>query len=456
MSAQEFDAFETNTFGFNLPCRQFVIAAERTRERRLPMVDEFILRTLLVVKSIPADRLARFFGFEGRDLGIAISDLQSRGLVSVDGDNLGLHPSAREMFRTSAEDAPTITVAEPLNADVWFDLVTKHMVSGRGLRNVQYLVQIPARQQLDESEARRAFHDNFRDYLRIARNDQKADQWSLYSILDVHAGRYSFVQVGGSERLTLQGVPRLEPSLHLRDGEDRGRTRQLTEAMVAELRKLDHVAPSQASFGEFARMFSQRDCARWLGPQGTFDLAAWYQDEMGAGLAHTVPLVGYPYVERNRRAVADLLEDAPLDVNGDQRWQAWWLRPGGSMWGATEDVPSTLEALRGVVRARSKRGTLSSVLVSPASIADQVSRGYARVFEMGVRAPVKKVPTALEVILVADCVAVVSVMVALSDSVSVPIGYATADEARVRCIRELSSIGELVREGTRLWPQANR
>ncbi|MHA6829423.1 hypothetical protein ACQUJV_24905 [Ralstonia pseudosolanacearum] len=118
----ENNTFETNTFGFNLPCRQFVIAAERTKERRLPMVDEFILRTLLVVKSISADRLARFFGFEGRDLGIAVSDLQSRSLVTVDGDNLGLHPSAKEMFRTSTEDVPTITVAEPLNADVWFDL----------------------------------------------------------------------------------------------------------------------------------------------------------------------------------------------------------------------------------------------------------------------------------------------------------------------------------------------
>ena len=109
MSTAENSTFETNTFGFNLPCHQFVIAAERTRERRLPMVDEFILRTLFVVKSISADRLARFFGFEGRDLGIAISDLQSCGFVMVEGNNISLHPSAQEMFRTSDEDAPTIT-----------------------------------------------------------------------------------------------------------------------------------------------------------------------------------------------------------------------------------------------------------------------------------------------------------------------------------------------------------
>jgi hypothetical protein len=456
MNMKENDAFETNTFGFNLPCRQFVIAAERTKERRLPMVDEFILRTLLVVKSISAERLARFFGFEGRDLGIAISDLQSRSLVSVDGDNLSLHASAKEMFRTSTEDAPTITVAEPLNADVWFDLVTKHMVSGRGLRNVQHLIQLPPRQQLDEAEARTAFHDNFRDYLRIARNDQKADQWSLYSILDVHAGRYSFVQIGGSEKLTLQGTPRLESHLHLRENDPKGRGRQLTEAMAAELRKLDHVAPSQASFNEFVRMFNHRDWSQWSRPDGTFDLAGWYQQEMDSNSGDTVPLVGYPYVERNRRAIADLLEDAPLDLRGDHRWQTWWLRPGGSLWGATEDVPATLEALRGVIRARSKEGTLSSVLVSPASTADQLSRAFARVFDMGVRAPVKKVPTALELVLIADCVAVLSVMVALSESVSVPVGYATMDEARVRRIAELGGIRDLVRDGTRLWPQVNR
>jgi hypothetical protein len=36
------------------------------------------------------------------------------------------------------------------------------------------------------------------------------------------------------------------------------------------------------------------------------------------------------------------------------------------------------------------------------------------------------------------------------------VGYATIDESKVRRIAELSSLSELVREGARLWPQANR
>jgi len=456
MNMDENNTFETNTFGFNLPCRQFVISAERTKERRLPMVDEFILRALLVVKSISVDTLARFFGFGGRDLGIAVSDLQSRSLVTMDGNNISLHPSAKEMFRTSTEDAPTITVAEPMNADVWFDLVTKHMVSGRGLRNIRHLIPLPLRQQIDEAGARAAFHANFRDYLRIVRNDRKADQWSLYSILDVHAGRYSFVQIGGRELLTLEGAPRLESYINLREADSKGRGKQLTEAMSIELRKLEHVSPSQASSNEFARMFNHRDWSQWFRPDGHFDLARWFQQEMNGSSVGTVPLVGYPYVERNRRAITSLLEDTPLDLGGDHRWQTWWLRPGGSRWGATEDVPATLEALRGVIRARAKGGTLLPVVISPASVTDTLSRTFTRVFDVGVRSPTKKVPTALEVVLIAERVAVVSVMVSLSDSVCVPIGYATNDEARVRRIAELSGVGELVREGTRLWPQTGR
>jgi hypothetical protein len=318
------------------------------------------------------------------------------------------------------------------------------------------LIPLPSQQQLTEAEARTAFYENFRDYLRIAHNDKKADQWSLYSILDVHAGRYSFVQIQGSERLTMQGTPKLESYLQLQQQDQKGRARQLTEAMSAELSRLDHVAPSQASFQEFSRMFNHREWSQWFRSDGAFDLAGWYQSELREGSEHGVPLVGYPYVERNRRSIANLLEAAPLDMSGDHRWQACWLRPGGSLWGATEDVPSMLEALRGIVRARAVGGSLSSVLISPASTTDQLARTFSRVFDVGVRAPVRKLPTALEVILVAECVAVVSVMVRVGNSVHVPIGYATIDGTDVQRISESSGIAELVRNGVRLWPHSPR
>ena len=78
-------------------------------------------------------------------------------------------------------------------------------------------------------------------------------------------------------------------------------------------------------------MFNHLDWSGWFRPEGTFDLAGWYRRELENNPGRTVPLVGYPYVERNRRAIADLSEDAALDVSWHHRWQIWWLRPGGSL-----------------------------------------------------------------------------------------------------------------------------
>ncbi|WP_455154038.1 hypothetical protein [Cupriavidus campinensis] len=450
------ETFQTNTFGFNLPCRQFVIAAERTRERRLPMVDEFVLRTLHVVRTITAPRLARFFGFEGRDLGIVIADLQSRGLVVVEGETLALHASAKELFRTSDELAPTITVAEPMLADVWFDLVTKHMVGGRGLRNVPHLISLLVRQTLDESEARSSFHDNFREYLRIARGDKSADQWNLYSILDVHPGRYSYVQIGGSEILTLEPAPKLEARLQLDDYDRGGRTRRLTEAMTAELSTRDQAAPSQVSSNEFARLTGKENLGRWTRADATFDLVGWYSHELRSGVEITAPLVGHPYVERNRRLITSLLNEAKLDVDGEDRWDLWWLRPGGARWGATEDLPSTLDSLRSTIRARSKGGTLTTALVCPAAVSLKDAHLFQRIFDRGIHAPVGAAPLALEILIVANALAVVSVMVTLSPSVHIPIGYATIDEDTVKRVAELSRKSSFGSESTRLWPKVAR
>jgi hypothetical protein len=33
-------------FGFNVPCREFIIVAQVTRDKRMPVVDEFVLKAL--------------------------------------------------------------------------------------------------------------------------------------------------------------------------------------------------------------------------------------------------------------------------------------------------------------------------------------------------------------------------------------------------------------------------
>jgi hypothetical protein len=445
--------FHVNTFGFNLPCRQFAIAAERTRERRLPMVDEFILRALHLVETIPASRLARFFGFEGRDLGISIADLQTKGYVQVEGEAISLTQLGKELFRTSDESAPTITIAEPMHADVWFDLVTKHMVAGRGLRNVQHLIPIrgsSSREVFEADDARQAFHNHFRDYLRIARNDKNADQWSLYSILDVHPGRFSFAQIGGGEILTLTPAPKLETFLISTQLDYANRTRRLTESMIAELSGRSHVESSHAARSDYSRLAANRNLQQATGDDGLVDLLSWLRAEISASNGSTQPIVGYPYVEANRSTISRLLAGVKFD--GDT-WELWWLRPGGSRWGATEDLPATLELLRTTVRSSGRERGLATALLCPAGVGLHEASVFQRVFDRGLHAKPGQSSLALEILVIPDVLAVVTVVVALSPTVNVPIGFVTVDPQRVKAIVETSQIDEAISSSSRLWPQ---
>lgn len=453
---QSENVFQTNTFGFNLPCRQFVISAERTRDRRMPMVDEFILRALNIVESISATRLARFFGFDGRDLGIAVADLQSRSLVNVMGENLVLHPSAKELFRTSSDANPTITTAEPMNAMVWFDLITKSMVGSRGLRNVPHLIPLKVplgRDAFDVDAARRAFDANFRDYLKFVRNDKNADQWSLYAILDVHAGRYSYAQIGGSEQLSLGTTPKLETTLLRTELDNQVRTRQLTDAMATELGRLDNVQTSSAARADFSRILNSNAIERSTKHDGFLDLNEWIRLESLTD-GRSAPFVGYPYTEPNRRSLSAMLGRAEIRRSADEPWELWWLRPGGSKWGATEDLPALLEYLRGTVRGLTRSaGTLATTLVSPAGVPLKNALAFQRVFDRGFHAKPGKFSLALEVIAIPDVLAIVTVVVALSPTVSIPIGSMTTEPTRVNHIIETSRLDRSISEAMSLWPR---
>jgi hypothetical protein len=448
--------FQTNSFGFNLPCRQFAVSAERTTERRLPMVDEFILRTLYLVESISVAKLARFFGFEGKDIGIAISDLQARGLITIEDDLVKLHASAQELFRTSDESAPTITVAEPLNAHVWFDLITRHMVAGRGLRNVQNLITLraPEGATLNVNDARDAFHTHFRDYLRIVRNDKSADQWNLYSILDVHAGRYSYAQISGTEILNIDGNPSLETHLLTDQLDSSNRTRKLNEAMAAELSRREWVEPSQIARSEYSRLIGSDSLELATRQDRTVDLIAWIQSEDRVGSDESSWLIGYPYLERNRRKIATLVAELRPDLCGDR--ELLWQRSGGARWGATDDVSLTLEALRSSIRNIERGGLLRATLLTPASVPTSEAKLFNKLFDRGLFLQSGQSSPALEILVIPGIFALVSVLVRIGPSVAIPIGRVTVAQKEVERIFERSKLASIVSGAHQIWPQAHK
>jgi len=303
------------TFGFNVPCREFIFSAQVTRDRRMPMVDEFVLRCINACESLSVSKLTRFFGFSQGEMQIVLADLQSRSLVQLEADEVTLHPSAKEMFRTTDKHAPSMPSAESFGARIWFELISQSMVTSRGLHSVRNLIPlqpVAARNDMGEAFAREAFHNNFKDYVRKMRHVPHPEQWSLYAIVDVHAGRFSYAQIAGKEELTLGEKPKLQTTLLPTDVDRPTRLGLLTAAMSKALLSLDEPDPKDAGRTEWARLLGSDEINKVTRPDGYVDLGEWLRAAAQASdSGQRRNFVGYAYLDRNRQMLSGLMARLP-------------------------------------------------------------------------------------------------------------------------------------------------
>jgi len=448
------DTIPIKTFGFNVPCREFVISAQITRDRRMPMVDEFVLRALNVCESVSFSRLMRFFGFSASEMQIVLADLQARSLVSVDTNNVTLHPAAKEMFRTAGDGPPTITSVESFPARVLFDLISQNMVASRGRYNVKNLIAlkpIPARMDIAEGFAREAFNTNFHDYLKL-RGIKNADLWSLYAIVDVQPGRFSHIQIAGKQELSLGMHPKVETTLLPTEADRPNRLRLLTDAMAQALSVLDDPDPAVSARTEWSRLLASDSIERATTSDGFIDLQEWLRIVGAENNTEVRTFIGHPYLDRNRQALMSILGDIDFTAAiDDDVWSLSWYRPGGSSWGVTEDISQLLADVRAISRRRSINGGVTTTLVVPAGVGDRSARNFDRIFDRGLIARAGRTSSAIEAILISDVCAVVSVLVPLSSSVSVPIGLITVKSTDVQRIRERLRPDDQAPELTSLW-----
>src|SRR5208282_3863903 len=174
--------FEIDNIDFEVPCRRFTIRATITRDRQLPVVDEFLLRMLAVLERVPIRRLRGWFGFTEAEIETVLLDLERRAYVEAAPDG----------------GVPRLVEVAPLIDHIWFDLVSRNMVPRSRARSVDYLVRLreqPSARDLPERFAREAFEANFRDYARRVKRLPDADAVNIYAVSDVEAGTYAYQSV---------------------------------------------------------------------------------------------------------------------------------------------------------------------------------------------------------------------------------------------------------------------
>jgi hypothetical protein len=97
---------------FNVPCRRFTANLTVSKNERLPLVKEFVLRLIHIHRECDVDQLNAFFSFTERELAIVVKDLVDTGLVEFAGSYLSLTDETARKFETSEDGLPRISTVE--------------------------------------------------------------------------------------------------------------------------------------------------------------------------------------------------------------------------------------------------------------------------------------------------------------------------------------------------------
>jgi hypothetical protein len=299
--------------------------------------------------------------------------------------------------------------------------------------------------------ARIAFEQNFADYMRNVRRIPNPDNIALYSISGVEPGRFGYVVVKGREDLVLEPEAKLKPYMLEVDPSETWRYRPLSDALWDSYRRLTMPNPSGTALAEFARLSGDDTVSKSHAGKDFFDVIDWYDRQMAAAERDRQPIVGATYLDRNMRFLLSILEQAkpPSDKSID----LYWVRPLGTAWGATPDLEASITNIRGAVRRHSRSLRVKTRLFVPQARGENNKR-FERMFDAGYQLGSGILSPAIEVLLVSGICAVVSVPVALSEEISVPVGFVVFGSRRVAALESRLKV-EIAKGSSVLWDRSD-
>mgnify|MGYP003583629458 CR=1 FL=1 len=350
--------FEFNKVTFGLPIESYRVEAYITRDERLPVVTEYVLRLLRVCGAVTLAGLRNFFGFSDAEALAVVESLTRQGLVETSGESLQLSSYANERFdQSSSDDYPRFTKVEPRRDSVTFDLLS---FSPLNTRSIGLLTENSYRLDVSDeaigNSVERAKSAYYRRFHEIAsfNEDLRRDAMSVYSVEDISSKRRGYLAVPVT--FALSGQEQVE----------RKGPRWFEEGAAPELSAAFHetvssAIPNSLTIGNaHLERFIDEFGASWLATYLTgkrFDIHKFANDVNAGELATPKgvrPIFGNLYLEQN----LDQLINRIKARRSDQRLRflctsVAWLAPDHYLWGRGEAFQQATTAIQDSLRGKS-------------------------------------------------------------------------------------------------------
>src|SRR3546814_11106764 len=113
-------------------------------------------------------------------------ELVERGLIESDEEEIYLSPKGQELFKGLTEgDLPRLASVESWTEGVWFDLISRNIMTPARFRQLPNLLAIrdqPSARQLPEHFAREALHQNSHHSAHLVRPPPADTRPAIHSV----------------------------------------------------------------------------------------------------------------------------------------------------------------------------------------------------------------------------------------------------------------------------------
>lgn len=466
-----------NTVAVAIPAQQFLVRCHVSIERQVPVMTEFAVRLLNLAGSMEVEAVREYFGLRGKELTDLLDILRGEGLIEESEGKLSLTSYAQARFVGSNDGLPRFTrIAERQSRPV-FELLSFSPIS-RALSSTYWdntldLAWDSAGEHSGRTvdQAQEAFHRHFHEIERQDHDDEQRRAFDVYKIDNITAGRRFNVPLPVHFEVDIDGNVEydLEAQLALLPEELSSIVYKLTADRVArQAQHPDH-------FNAFVHVFGDDVLARYFreSPQRTvsgiqvirggqvvpqpppalrFDFSSYIREVHGNadGQAYdggrSRAILGALYMPKNQERFLDAFAlelrkfKAKSSAETTFPTEMFWVLPESELWGRTELVRRFVERLRKTVAKEwGEPVDLVAVCASPQSEPmDRVRRKAHLLLEAGfsdvVQGPSIASSERFEVLALPGVYAATMYQwkVPTSDVVSVPIGFATGDVAKLR------------------------
>ncbi len=214
---------------------------------------------------------------------------------------------------------------------------------------------------------------------------------------------------------------------------------------------------SAAAHSEFAVLSGDTSVTEAYGGTARFDLTRWLSLNAYRANTDRQNLIGASYINRNVEFLTNLIDRLPKpssSVEMLKELKIVWYRPGGSTWGRYPDLQEAIISIKVAIRRKFGKVAIRTKLVCPSVSRRDQPEQFRNLFDEGCIAPLGFLSPSVEVIHVPQVATLMLVAVALSETVTIPVGFASI--AAVLLSRAARKLGQVVGHFETLWRTERR